>query len=283
MILSFFRRAKNQTQPVVSNSVSIEYHAVALTDRGSVRTQNQDRVLFVKPFDVNVKSVKGCLAIVADGMGGHKSGEIASQMATEIFSKEYFKSNESILNALKYAFETANQTVFQTAQKSDKYKGMGTTLSSVAIWNNELYVTHIGDSRIYLISKDSIVQLTKDHTYVQHLIDTKVITESERDAHPNGNVITKALGTQRNTTADIFKAKQVFSQDQKILICSDGLYEYIKDDELKSIILNHNSEMAAQKLISFAKKRGGHDNITVLIVERNEVENNSLNDTLEII
>jgi protein phosphatase len=283
MILSFFKKVKKTVQTENNNTDNIEYPAIAMTDKGAVRTQNQDSVLFVKPFDKHVKSTKGCLAVVADGMGGHNSGEVASLMATELFSSEYFKSQVSIIESLEKAFEFTNRKIFQAAQNKTQFKGMGTTFSGVVIWQDNLYIIHIGDSRVYMISENEINQITKDHTYVQHLIDTKVITESERDNHPNGNVITKALGTQKNAKADIFKAKQKFTKDDKIIICSDGLYEYIKDEELKDIVLNNQPEAASQKLIITAKNRGGHDNISVLIVSRKVVKNNSRKDTLEIL
>ena len=120
MILSFFKKAKKAAQPENSISDNIGYSAIAMTDKGAVRTQNQDSVLFVKPFDKDVRNAKGCLAIVADGMGGHNSGEVASLMGTQLFSSEYFKSQENIIESLEKTFELTNRKIFQASQNNQQ-------------------------------------------------------------------------------------------------------------------------------------------------------------------
>lgn len=246
----------------------IDYRAVAATDVGSVRDNNEDHLVFIRPFDAGVRASHGCLALVADGMGGHSSGEIASQLAADIITRDYFDSKNSILDALGRAFEKANKTIFQKASRNPALKGMGTTCTAVVLLNDQIYLGHVGDSRAYLFKEDQCQQLSNDHTYVQHLLDTGKISEEESLSHPQRNVITRAMGTTPKLQAEFTHLKMSFGQGDKLLICSDGLYEYIKPTELAAMLsAKQGLNESAQSLINLAKQRGGHDNISVLIIE----------------
>lgn len=263
-----FRRKKRNIapEPDVSES-NWDYKAVADTDVGSVRDNNEDHLLFIRPFDKKIRKTRGCLALVADGMGGHSSGEIASKMATEIISRTYFDSKLEPLEALKKAFDKANKSIYQKAGKRSRLKGMGTTCTALVLKENQIYLAHVGDSRAYLLKGNELIQLSSDHTYVQHLLDSGKISHKESLTHPQRNVITKAMGTSPKVDADYKQISYDFEQGDRLLICSDGLYEYIQDQELGKILGGENIGELAQKLISIAKQRGGHDNISVLIVE----------------
>ncbi|MEZ5044550.1 MAG: Stp1/IreP family PP2C-type Ser/Thr phosphatase [Saprospiraceae bacterium] len=277
MAFSFLRKQKAEPHPKNQAQVSIDYRAVALTDVGSVRDNNEDHLVFTRPFDVKTRASHGCLALVADGMGGHSFGELASRMAAEIITRHYFDTTYTVLTALQRAFEKANKAIFQQASKATSYKGMGTTCTAVVLLNNQIYLGHVGDSRAYLFKGDQMIQLSNDHTLVQHLLDTGQITQEESLGHPQRNVVTRAMGTSAKLQADFSLHKLCFEEGDKLLICSDGLYEYVKGDELKSILRKNNLNEAAQSLIHLAKQRGGHDNISVLIAETFSVDTAQVN------
>lgn len=274
-MFSFLKRSIKT--PITPNVDLYETQAIAITDIGEVRTNNEDNIIYFKPHKESVKKAKGTLAIVCDGMGGHNSGEIASQMAIDAIVKAYYNSKGSIENTLKKALITAHDKIKRFGEKNQEHARMGTTCTAVVIHNATLYVAQAGDSRAYLINNKRLKQLTKDHTYVQHLVDSGVITEAEKENHPNRNMVTMVLGTQNQFVPDTYVFKNAFGPDDTLLLCSDGLYEYVNDQELESIIMSNNLEDAAQVLIDMAKKRGGHDNISVILVaHKQETKHNNI-------
>lgn len=268
MVFSFLRRKKKpSTPPAAPSATPIDYRAVACTDVGSVRKNNEDNLIFVKPHDREKRTVKGCIAVVADGMGGHSSGEIASSWATELIPRSYFDSSAEILPSLQRAFERANRLIFQKSQEDPKLKGMGTTCTAVVLHGHRLYLGHVGDSRAYLLRGKQLIQLSSDHTYVQHLIRQGLIDPSEALTHPDRNLITQAMGTSGKLKADFQELEVRFEPGDILLLCSDGLYEYISLEEWVPMLRSLSLGEAADKLISLAKQRGGHDNISILLVE----------------
>lgn len=273
-----FRRKKHKSQKMVEEpQVYIDYRAVAATDVGSVRDNNEDNLVFIRPYDKEKRRDKGCLALVADGMGGHSNGEVASHMATELIPRNYFDSRLGVLEALKQAFEKSNKAIYQKASKSDSSKSMGTTCTAVVLLQDRVYLGHVGDSRAYLLKGNKLEQLSSDHTYVQHLLDKGMISRDEALSHPQRNIITSAIGTNTKLHADYGLQDVKFETGDKLLLCSDGLYEYLSPEELKQIIGQYSLNDAAQSLIQMAKKRGGHDNISVLIVEAVPAESEEIN------
>ncbi len=273
-----FRRKKHKSQKMVEEpQVYIDYRAVAATDVGSVRDNNEDNLVFIRPYDKEKRRDKGCLALVADGMGGHSNGEVASHMATELIPRNYFDSRLGVLEALKQAFEKSNKAIYQKASKSDSSKSMGTTCTAVVLLQDRVYLGHVGDSRAYLLKGNKLKQLSSDHTYVQHLLDKGMISRDEALSHPQRNIITSAIGTNTKLHADYGLQDVKFETGDKLLLCSDGLYEYLSPEELKQIIGQYSLNDAAQSLIQMAKKRGGHDNISVLIVEAVPAESEEIN------
>ena len=238
---------------------------VIKTDLGNVRTNNEDAASFFRVE--NMLQEKGCLLIVADGMGGHKAGEVASKMAVDIISREYFKQNngDDKEKILSKAFNSANKKIYELSAADETYRGMGTTCTAIVIAGQTVYYAHAGDSRAYLYKDKKIVRLTEDHTYVQELVKNGDITAEEADTHPQRNVLTNAMGTKPALRVDTGKSALLLDKNDKVLICSDGLYDYLDNDELAEVLGYESLEQAADYLIAEAKRRGGKDNITVAL------------------
>ena len=238
--------------------------AFAKSDIGKVRDMNQDSFYISNPND------EVQLYIVADGMGGYKGGEIASKLAVET-SKNYIISNynsiehdrESILNLIKNAIEYSNSVVLEKAREIPELENMGTTIDICLINLNKVYIGHVGDSRVYRKRNDFFRRLTTDHSYVQKLVSDGTITKEEAYNHPKKNMLIKALGCSNVVEPDV--TVKGFLKDDILLMCSDGLTNMLKDDEIAKII-NENPNEACNKLIYEANKNGGLDNITAVII-----------------
>ncbi len=255
------------------------FNAVVVTDLGNIRTNNEDMGLFFKLADENVIREKGYMLIVADGMGGHQAGEVASGMATDIVSHEYFKLNGGdVEKNLAKVLTLANKTIFEKASSSDTHKGMGTTCTVLVIIDKAVYYAHVGDSRAYIQKGNAIVQITKDHTYVQELVSSGDITPEEAATHPKRNILTNAMGTKPDMRIDTGKCELTFENNDRLLLCSDGLYDYLNENELKEILFSNTIKTAADIMITQAKARGGHDNITVVLAEKRPLSANTGND-----
>ncbi len=236
----------------------------AKTDIGKARELNQD-YYYVSPPTDEIK-----LYILADGMGGYKGGEVASKLATETV-KEYIyetfdqidKQKETILEMIRQAMNYANQKVYEKSQNQKELEGMGTTLEVCLIYNNKAYIGHIGDSRIYRLRKGVMRRLTKDHSYVQQLVEDGKITRQEATTHPKKNMLTKALGCTPYVEPDL-RARNIEKGDV-FMMCSDGLTNMIAEEKICETILEDKSS-AADELIKRANSFGGYDNITVVII-----------------
>ena len=236
----------------------------AKSDIGKARDMNQDYYYVSTPED-NIK-----LFILADGMGGYNGGEIASNLATtsvkSYISNNFYKiehDKESILSLIKNAVEYANMIVYEKSKEIKELEGMGTTLEVCLIYNNRVYIGHVGDSRIYRIRKEFIRKLTVDHSYVQQLVKDGTITKEEAYNHPKKNMLTKALGCVQTVEPDVYT--KTFIKDDIILMCSDGLTNMIREEEISKII-KQDKEKAIENLVKQANDNGGLDNITVVII-----------------
>ena len=202
---------------------------------------------------------------------GYKGGEIASKLATESV-KKYIESNfnsinkekEEILKLISSAVEYANMVVYEKSKETQELEGMGTTLEVCLIYNNKAYIGHVGDSRVYRIRKEVIRKLTKDHSYVQQLIEDKKITREEAKNRPKKNMITKALGCTPYVEPDL-RARN-FEKGDIFIICSDGLSNMLDEKRIYEII-KEDLENAAERLVNAANQAGGYDNITVIIIK----------------
>lgn len=243
---------------------------VVKTDLGNVRKNNEDAGTYVKIADENITREKGCMLLVADGMGGHNAGEVASKIAMETVSEEYFKkSNDADKEkALAKAFVAANKKIFNMSQTDENYKGMGTTCTVLVVAGQHVYFAHAGDSRAYIFKDNKITQITEDHTYVQQLVNNGDITAAEADVHPQRNVLINAMGTKPTFRVDTGRATLTFNENDKLLLCSDGLYDYMSDAELAEAMQKNSLQEIADYLIAEAKRRGGKDNITVALAQK---------------
>lgn len=237
---------------------------VYLTDRGQVRKQNEDAVGLFK------NQANQTLAVLADGMGGHKAGEIASEIALSFFSGEW-KDTEELTTAdeaeewLDDRIRLANQKVYRYAKENPDCQGMGTTVIAAIFLADDISIAHIGDSRCYLLS-DELKQITEDHSLVNELVRAGEITKKEATAHPRKNVLMKALGTDESIAPDVFSIQ--WQASNRFLMCSDGLSDKLSNTELVQFLTeNFSLETIAQNLVDRANELGGEDNITVVLVE----------------
>lgn len=236
----------------------------AKTDIGKARELNQDYYYISSPEE------EPQLYILADGMGGYKGGEVASNLATNA-AKQYIQENfgkiekqkEEILALMRQAMLYANKIVYEKSKELKELEGMGTTLELYLIYNNKAYIGHIGDSRIYRLRKGVMRRLTKDHSYVQQLIEDGKITREEANTHPKKNMLTKALGCTPYVEPDI-RARNIEKGDI-FMMCSDGLTNMVTEEQICEII-KENPQTAADELIKQANSFGGYDNITVVII-----------------
>jgi len=233
-----------------------------LSDVGKKRKHNED---YYGLFRIGEDEV---LAIVADGMGGHASGEVASKMAVEIIQEVYSKerADQNVLDALKSAFEVANFSILQKSLEQDELNGMGTTATALVINDDQTFVGHMGDSRAYVFRDSSATQLTRDHSMVNRLVEEGVLSKEEASRHPQRNVIYKALGVNRDADLELIGPLPVHPNDF-FLLCSDGLTNLVTDEEMFKIIKKEKPQKACEKLVQLANKRGGDDNITVQILK----------------
>lgn len=242
---------------------------VIKTDLGNVRTNNEDTASSIRVANNDADVEAQYLLIVADGMGGHLAGEVASKMAVDIISEEYSKqatapNKEKIL---AQAFTEANKRIFQLASSNAQYCGMGTTCTGLAIAGQTIYYAHAGDSRAYLYKDKSLTRITEDHTYVQELVKNGDIEPAKADTHPQRNILTNAMGTKPGLRVDTGKCDVIFESQDRVMLCSDGLYDYLSDQEIAAIMAYQSMQDAAEYFIAEAKRRGGLDNITVVMAE----------------
>lgn len=232
------------------------------TSVGRIRPSNEDSY-FVSPPE----SSDMVLAVVADGMGGHNAGEIASGKAVSILKKNVQEGNgENPRDILIRAVEKANREIYEMSIKESKFSGMGTTITACIADDNRVTAAQVGDSRLYLIREGKITQITKDHSLVEMLLENGRITEEEAKHHPQKNVITRAVGTEKNVEVDMYEFTA--KAGDVILLCSDGLVNMVENEEILSVIISRDAlDSAADKLVDAAEIAGGTDNITVVLIE----------------
>lgn len=240
----------------------------AITDKGIVRRQNQDAY-----FAYSNDEKQFALLIVCDGMGGAKAGNVASELATETFMNTVESgysdgcSHDEIVTLLKEALRSANDAVYEKSLTSDDFSGMGTTLVAALLTKDDAIVLNVGDSRAYSILGKEITQITKDHSFVEDLIDRGDISREEAQHHPNKNLITRALGTSPEIACDIFHVE--IHDGDYLLLCTDGLTNLLEDYEILYEINNsQNIEECCEKLLQITIARGAPDNVTIVLFQK---------------
>ena len=236
----------------------------AKTDTGKVRSSNQDSY---SVFDLADGSV---MAVVCDGMGGAKGGNIASEAAVRIIS-EKIKSgfhegmNENSMRLLlSSAIESANGSIFSMSCDNDELSGMGTTVVCAIIKNDTAFIANAGDSRLYIVDNNKISQITTDHSIVQMMVDNGEITPEEAKDHPQKNVLTRALGVDNSLRIDY--AREELQDGDTVLLCTDGLTNYVDDASILNVCNTCDAYQIADELIELANENGGGDNVTVVSV-----------------
>lgn len=239
------------------------------TDIGLQRDENQDTVW------AEMLSETACAAVLCDGMGGEKAGGLASQMAVDIISKRIRESfsemmnRNSVRNLLITAVVAANSIVYETAQKDIDRSVMGTTCVAAIVFGGCAYIVNVGDSRAYhLFSSEEdecIRQVTRDHSHVRELIERGEITEEQAKTHPKRNKITRAIGAESNVTPDYFELD--LNDGDMLMLCSDGLSSYGDDMDILDICFEVRREDCVDALIRYANNNGGHDNVSVALID----------------
>lgn len=237
----------------------------AKTDLGRARENNEDKFEFYEPEEPEILAVKGCMYAVADGMGGHSSGQVASEIALKTVLKTYFSDpDDDVAESLRAAIRAANSYVWDTASAIAEREGMGTTCTALVLRDDEMYVGHVGDSRAYLIRGGEMRQVTDDHSWVAEQVRRGALTDEEARFSPFRNVITRSLGMGADVEVDVYTGK--VEKDDVFVLCSDGLSGYVTDGEIQEIASANSASSAAMKLVDLANANGGGDNITVMVV-----------------
>lgn len=232
-----------------------------LSDIGNVRKINEDSVGYFESSDIDIYAV-------ADGMGGHNAGEVASELAIEGVI-DYIKQNHQgsdIKEVLSEGIKCANKKIYDVASSSDDLKGMGTTITICFKKQDKMVVANVGDSSCYIIdNKRKLSKITKDHSLVQQLLDNGTITEEKARNHPNKNIITRALGTNELVEVDLFDVD--LTNIIKCILCTDGLTNDVTYSEMYDIIMKNDNESSCKMLVDLCKSKGGRDNISVIVFE----------------
>ena len=235
--------------------------AWGLTHRGAVRQQNQDAFAIRNLPDGRV------IALVCDGMGGARAGNIASAMAVKLFTEEFLRSSGREEERLRQAAALANREVFQRSLRDEDCAGMGTTLVAALAGEGGAVILNEGDSRAYHINREGIALVTRDHSLVADLVERGELTREEARRHPNKNLITRALGADPDLMADCFR--QPLAPGDYLLLCSDGLSNVVEEQEmLYEVIHGEGDESCCQRLLDIALSRGAPDNVTVVLIRR---------------
>jgi len=243
-----------------------------LTDIGKKRTVNEDSAaVYTLPRGV-------MLAVIADGMGGHLGGDYASSTAVRVIGEQFMKLDSSTFEAedklaqwLQEAVILANDILYKHANENEAYKGMGTTLEVALIRGRSCLISHTGDSRVYAIDGKGVRQVTRDHSYVNALLDSGEITLEEAAVHPQRNWIMKAVGSEKTIVPDLYSLE--LEEGMYMLICTDGLSNKVSQQSMSEIVLsNATLHEKTEELVDLANKMGGEDNISVILIDSTEVE-----------
>jgi len=238
----------------------------ALTDVGCQRSNNEDSFIYWEPVSDKDFSRKGRLAVIADGMGGYEGGQEASRLAVETVRHSYENSAEGTQLALVAGLIAAHQTIQRYAAEHLEFQGMGTTCTAMAIIDHQLYFAHIGDSRLYVVRKDSVTRLTRDHSYVGRLVESGIVRSEDAESHPQRHILTAALGSGRELMPDAPEQPVPLRRGEALVLCTDGLWSVVSEQEIAKIVRSNSPEDSCRSLVNLALERGGPDNVTVLVL-----------------
>lgn len=238
-----------------------------LSDVGCQRANNEDSYAYWEPEDDSDYRRKGRLAIVADGMGGHEGGQEASSLAVRTMQEVYANSQDGdIKSLLVAAFQAAHDRIRQYAIQHPELRGMGTTATAIVLLGEDLYYTHVGDSRLYMVRNGKVSRLTHDHSYVTRLVDSGLITEEEAENHPQRHILTSALGVGPEFSPDMPDQAIEIEAGDVLVLCTDGLWGVVTEIEIAQAVTTKSPSEACRSLVDLAKEHGGPDNITLQVL-----------------
>jgi len=239
----------------------------SLTDVGLQRSNNEDCCLYWEPSGDEDFRRKGRLAVVADGMGGYEGGQEASRLAVETVRHVYDNSSENDpQKVLIEAMASAHRNIQRYAEEHPQFQGMGTTCTALSIVGRDLCFAHVGDSRLYLVRAAAVSRLTRDHSYVGRLVESGIVRSEDAESHPQRHILTAALGSGRDVEPDFPERPVVLQEGDTLLLCTDGLWSLINEQELGVAVRGNTPAKSCFALVKMALERGGPDNITVLIL-----------------
>jgi len=244
------------------------------SDIGSRKAIYEDSIVVMKSNTVyRSKHVEAILLALADGMGGHNAGGVASSLATETITEEMTRvlekgqrglSDEEMSTLFQKSIKLANKKIYEYGQQNPQYQGMGTTVTAAVVLENIVYIGHVGDSRAHISNEREFIQVTKDHTLVQEMVDDGKITDDEARVHPQKNILTRIVGMYPDVDADIIRVR--LDEGDHLLVCSDGLTDIVPDEEIHAIVLDYKDpQTICDALVEEANERGGFDNISVIL------------------
>jgi len=270
--MAFWKRRKTPEPaagpPTAMHAVPIQFEVLTamLSDLGCHRAMNEDSGKIVHPGGPEELARKGILVAVADGMGGHEAGEVASRMAVETLARVYYASPEPSGEALKAGLEEANREIHALAAEKPELKGMGTTCSALAVAGHAVCAAHVGDSRIYLVRRGTIYQMSEDHSEVMEMVRQGLLSLEDARRHDDRNVLTRALGTRPEVEVSGWTEPMPVFPGDRFVLSSDGLHDLVREEEICAAAADKDPQAACQWLVELARQRGGYDNITVAVV-----------------
>lgn len=260
---------KNGDKTLISDRQRVKTRPLGLTvaqrtDVGRKRQHNEDSVAYIIPKDQELLTHKGALFIVADGMGGHAAGEVASEIAVDTVCTLYYQDPDTdIPTSLVRAIQYANAAIYQRATENEQHTGMGTTCVVAVLRESTAFVANVGDSRGYLVRRGQVRQITQDHSWVAEQVRMGQMSEEEARNHSMRNIITRSLGPFPEVEVDIFV--EPVEEGDALLLCSDGLCGMVSDAEITSIVENFGPQESVYRLVECANEQGGIDNITTIV------------------
>lgn len=256
--------------PAIPLLVRTRVSVGARTDLGRVRENNEDKFDFFIPEDERTLAARGAVFIVCDGMGGHAAGQIASELAAKTFLDVYYDHpGDDPSEAMRAGVAAANRFVCSVGEAIPARRGMGTTLSAVVLLQNEFWIVHAGDSRIYFLRHEQFTQLSHDHTVMDEFVRSGVLTEEQARAHPQRHAILRCIGLAEGVTPQIERFD--LQEGDRFLLCSDGVTNHVEDSVLRSFLQAGGPCDAAKRSVEAALTGGGSDNATVVVVRVDEL------------
>lgn len=243
----------------------------AKTDLGRVRENNEDKFDFLEPEDPTALALRGRVFAVADGMGGHSAGQVASELALNVFIRSYYAdTGENLEASLVGAVQAANKYINDLARSNQGRSGMGATLTAAVVLDDDLYVVQVGDSRCYLLRDGRLEQITDDHSYVAEQVRAGAMTEEDAERSPFRNIITRSMGGAAVVEPDVTAVK--LRVGDRLLLCSDGLSGMVSDAGIAELLPMGSPTVAVWNLIDSANRQGGRDNITAMVLHIADIQ-----------